>query len=66
MGCHKLDTAGALLPIFRIVLIFGSLMRELRLRKQVLRDGVGRDDGTRNYRYALQHRTPTDALFDRA
>ena len=41
-------------------------MGKLRLREQVLRYGVRRDHGPGNQRYALQHRTATDALLNRA
>src|SRR5262249_43343791 len=40
-GRYELDAAGALLPILRLILIFGGLMRELLLCEQVLRNRVG-------------------------
>src|SRR6476660_5974325 len=63
---HELDAVRALLPVIWMVLIFGGVMGDFRLREQVLRHGVRRDDGPRNQRYALQQRTTTNAFVYRA
>jgi hypothetical protein len=38
-----------------MVLIFGGFMGDFRLREQILRHGVRRDDGPRNQRYAFNN-----------
>lgn len=66
IGHHEKLAARALLSVFWMILIFGRLMSQLRLGKQVLRHGVRRDDRPGNHRNALQYRAATDTLFDRA
>src|SRR6476660_439907 len=46
-----------------MVLIFGNLVGELRLREQGPRHGIGREDSPGNHRYALQQGTATNAFF---